>query len=51
MLGEALAEGMTVVDYAPNSPATEDFKTLANWIRTIAPPSTAGLRGLRWSER
>jgi cellulose synthase operon protein YhjQ len=50
-VSEALAEGMTVVDYAPNSPVAEDFMALANWTRTIAAPVTSGFRGVRWSER
>ncbi len=50
-VSEALAEGMTVVDYAPNSPVAEDFMALANWTRTIAAPVASGFRGVRWSER
>lgn len=50
-VSEALAEGMTVVDYAPDSPVAEDFTTLANWIRTVTAPAPAGFRGVRWSER
>jgi cellulose biosynthesis protein BcsQ len=30
---EALAAGVTVVDYAPNAPVVEDFKLMAQWIR------------------
>ncbi len=33
---EALAAGMTVLDYAPNSAPTEDFQRLASWAREIA---------------
>lgn len=50
-VSEALAEGMTVVDYAPNSTATEDFGGLASWIKNLAAPATQGYRGVRWSER
>jgi len=50
-VSEALAEGMTVMDYAPNSIATEDFGSLAGWIKNIAAPATTGYRGVRWSER
>jgi cellulose synthase operon protein YhjQ len=50
-VSEALAEGMTVVDYAPNSPVAEDFMALANWTRTISAPVASGFRGVRWSER
>jgi cellulose biosynthesis protein BcsQ len=30
---EALAAGLTVVDYAPNAPVVEDFKLLTQWLR------------------
>ncbi len=50
-VGEALAEGMTVVDYAPNSTAAEDYASLAAWVKSLAAPANNGYRGVRWSER
>jgi len=50
-VSEALAEGMTVVDYAPNSTVAEDFGSLAAWVKSLAAPATNGFRGVRWSER
>ena len=50
-VSEALAEGMTVVDYAPETPVAEDYQSVAAWLRTIAAPATAGFRNVRWSER
>jgi cellulose synthase operon protein YhjQ len=50
-VSEALAEGMTVVDYAPESAVAEDYLNVATWLRTIAAPATAGFRNVRWSER
>ena len=50
-VSEALAEGMTVMDYAPNSTVAEDFGSLAGWIKSIAAPVSSGYRGVRWSER
>ncbi|HEX4038175.1 MAG TPA: cellulose biosynthesis protein BcsQ [Acidobacteriaceae bacterium] len=50
-VSEALAEGMTVIDYAPNSPAAEDIMNLATWIRNTSVAVAAGHRGVRWSER
>jgi cellulose synthase operon protein YhjQ len=50
-VSEALAEGMTVVDYAPETPVAEDYQNVAAWLRTIAAPATAGFRNVRWSER
>jgi cellulose synthase operon protein YhjQ len=50
-VGEALAQGMTVLDYAPQSGAAEDFARLADWLQTAAPVSAEGLERVRWSER
>ncbi len=54
-VSEALAEGMTVMDYAPGSSAADDFNSLADWLKSIstpiAAPATATCRNLRWSER
>lgn len=50
-VSEALAEGMTVIDYAPNSPATEDIMNLVTWIRETSVATAAAHRGVRWSER
>ena len=50
-VSEALAEGMTVVDYSPNSAASEDFGALAGWVKSLAPPTGNSFRGVRWSER
>jgi cellulose synthase operon protein YhjQ len=50
-VSEALAEGMTVVDYAPNSTVAEDFGSLAGWVKNLGAPATTGFRGVRWSER
>jgi cellulose synthase operon protein YhjQ len=50
-VSEALAEGMTVMDYAPNSPATEDYNHLAEWIKSLAAAASTNYRGVRWSER
>ncbi len=49
-VSEALAEGMTVVDYAPDNPIAEDYLNVATWLRSIAPPATAGFRNVRWTE-
>jgi cellulose synthase operon protein YhjQ len=50
-ISEALAEGMTVLDYAPSSSLAEDFSTLAGWLKSISAPATTSYRGVRWSER
>jgi cellulose synthase operon protein YhjQ len=50
-ISEALAEGMTVLDYAPNSVVAEDFASLAGWVKSISAPASMTFRGVRWSER
>ncbi|GAC1359553.1 MAG: hypothetical protein NVSMB3_07100 [Acidobacteriaceae bacterium] len=50
-VSEALAEGMTIVDYSPEAPVAEDYLNAATWLRTVAAPATAGFRNVRWSER
>ena len=50
-ISEALAEGMTVIDYAPDSPVAEDYRVLASWLRSFAAASQTGTRGVRWTER
>ena len=50
-VSEALAEGMTVVDYAPNSTVAEDYGNLAGWVKSVAAPASTGYRGVRWSEK
>lgn len=50
-MSEALAEGMTALDYAPNSTIAEDFASLATWVKSLAAAANNGFRGVRWSER
>ncbi len=50
-VSEALAEGMTVMDYAPNATVAEDYGSLAGWVRSLSAPATQAYRGVRWSER
>jgi cellulose synthase operon protein YhjQ len=50
-MSEALAEGMTVMDYAPNSSLADDFTTLASWVKNLSAPAITSYRGVRWSER
>jgi len=50
-VSEALAEGMTVVDYAPDAAIAEDYMNIAGWLRGLSPPAIQSLRNARWSER
>ena len=43
-VSEALAEGMTVADYAPESPVARDYFDVAAWLRTASPAATLGAR-------
>lgn len=49
-VSEALAEGMTVMDYAPDSPLAEDFNSLAAWLKSVSAAALTS-RSKRWSER
>jgi cellulose synthase operon protein YhjQ len=50
-VSEALAEGMTIIDYAPESAIARDYLDVAKWIRSVSAPAAAVSRNLRWSER
>ncbi len=50
-VSEALAEGMTIVDYDPESEVARDYMGVASWLRNASAPATVGFRNLRWSER
>ena len=53
-VSEALAEGMTVMDYAPSAVVAEDYAHLAQWVRSLAAPasqSSQSFGSVRWSER
>ena len=50
-VSEALAEGMTVVDYAPGASVAQDYLDLALWLRSISPAAAEGIRSVRGSKR
>ena len=49
-ISEALAEGMTVLDYAPASKTAEEFNSLAAWVKARSASASAA-RGKRWMEQ
>lgn len=49
-IGEALAEGMTIMDYVPDSMAAAEFTSLAKWLADVQAPAARSSHG-RWSER
>jgi cellulose synthase operon protein YhjQ len=46
-VSEALAEGMTVVDYAPGSQIVADIDQLSDWIRELALPDRNEIHPIR----
>jgi len=50
-VSEALAEGMTVMDYAGDAPVATDYANLASWLRSLSMPAAAVFTNARWSER
>ena len=50
-VAEALAEGMTVMDYAPESAVAGDYMHLASWLRSQSLPAESGPKHSQWSER
>ena len=50
-VNEALAAGMTVVDYAPDAQMTEDLRDLAHWLQELDEPAANEVQDIRWGER
>jgi cellulose biosynthesis protein BcsQ len=50
-VSEALAEGMTVLDYAPDAPVAQDYREVASWLKTVSPPATTEPRVVRRGEQ
>jgi cellulose biosynthesis protein BcsQ len=50
-VSEALAEGMTVVDYAPEAPVSQDYMDVASWLRSVSPPAKAEFSNQQWSQQ
>jgi cellulose synthase operon protein YhjQ len=51
LVGEALAEGMTVIDYAPADGIVKEYTQLVGWLRNLTEPARQGIGHSRWSER
>jgi cellulose biosynthesis protein BcsQ len=51
LVSEALADGMTVLDYAPEAPVSQDYKNIAHWLSSVSPPATEEIRSMRWGTR
>jgi cellulose synthase operon protein YhjQ len=46
-VSEALAQGMTVLDYAPSAPVSQDYREVAAWLRSISPATAEAGNALR----
>ena len=51
LVNEALAHGVAVFDYAPESGVAQDFQVLAEWVQTTVRGLASAARLPRWSER
>lgn len=49
-ISDAMAEGMTAMDYAPDWKASSGFTSLANWLQDVQKAAATSRHG-RWSER
>lgn len=50
-VSEALADGMTVLDYTPKAPVSQDYRDIALWLRGVSPPATEESRPTRWGKQ
>jgi len=50
-ISEALAQGMTVLDYAPDASVSQDYIEVAAWLRSVSPPATAEVRATLRGDR
>ena len=49
-VAEALAEGMTVLDYTPAAGVAQDYRNLAGWLKGISPPRSSEAANTRWGQ-
>jgi len=49
-VAEALADGMTVHDYAPETGITQEYRDVAAWLQHLSPPRPVTSAHLRWGE-
>lgn len=50
-VSEALADGMTVLDYAPEAPVSHDYREIAAWVRSVSPAAPVESRVLRRGDK
>ena len=49
-VAEAVAEGMTVLDYTPAAGVAQDYRNLAGWLKGVSPPRSAEAANTRWGQ-
>ena len=49
-VAEALADGMTVLDYAAQAGVAQEYREIAGWLQQISPARPADSAHLRWGE-
>jgi cellulose biosynthesis protein BcsQ len=50
-ISEAVADGMTVVDYAPDAAVAQDYRDFAAWLKTVSLSRSSEIVNTRWGER
>jgi cellulose synthase operon protein YhjQ len=49
-VAEAVADGMTVIDYTPDAGVSREYRDLAAWVRTVSQPRSAEAVNKRWGQ-
>ena len=49
-VAEAVADGATVIDYAPEAGVAQDYRDLAGWLKDVSPPRSATAVNTRWGQ-
>jgi cellulose synthase operon protein YhjQ len=49
-VAEAVADGMTVLDYAPDAVVAQEYRDIAGWLKTVSGPRSADSVNTRWGE-
>jgi cellulose synthase operon protein YhjQ len=48
-IAEAVADGMTILDYAPEAGVAQEYRDIAAWLANISPPRSIDVADSRWS--
>jgi cellulose biosynthesis protein BcsQ len=49
-VAEAVADGMTVLDYAPDAGVSQEYRDIAAWLKSVSPPRPAESVNARWGD-